>query len=302
MAAWPEDPFSATDRMERLTCLGDTGRQASTRRVSAIPVRVARVVFFFFAGLSLGFSVACSGDGSTADEAERSMREFQLAATFRDEGNIPDALIHLRRALELDPENARAHLLSGYIHDRRGDFPKAEEHLREGIRILAADPDQAGVLAEARNLLGVVLIHQERYPDAVRELDLSANDAFNAAPWYALGNLGWAYYEMGDHDRSLAVLQRAVTVQPRFCLGHYYLGQTLFALERFDDAEASLTSALEADERCGTVFQDAYKLRGETRARLGHTEEAVSDFERCVELNARSETGRACGRFLESVQ
>jgi tetratricopeptide (TPR) repeat protein len=215
---------------------------------------------------------------------------------------VPGALQSLRRALELDPENARAHLLLGYIHLEREDYPESERHLRSGIQLLATRPDMGSVLAEARNVLGVALIHQERYADAIEALVASSSDPMNMAPWYAWGNLGWAYYEQEAHDDSIAALERAVDIQPQFCLGFYLMGQTLFALERFEEAEEALTHSLEAHERCADANQRAFALRGETRARLGHREDAMRDFERCVQMGARTESGRTCERFLESVQ
>lgn len=228
------------------------------------------------------------------------MAEFRLAATLREEGNVPGALEHLRKAIELDPDNGQAHILLGFVHLQREDPARAEASLREGIRILAQREDTAATLSEARNMLGLALIQEERYDEAIVVLREAAADMLNRAPWYAWGNLGWAYYEKGAYRDAEEALRESVRVQPRFCVGHYRLGQTLFATDRFDDAETSLTHALEADERCGEVFQAAWKLRGETRARLGHREEAIPDFEHCVELGADTEDGRACRRFLEA--
>ena len=229
------------------------------------------------------------------------MREFTLAASLREEGNIPGALEHLRVALDLDPDNARAHLLLGYIHLERKDYPKAEQALREGIRLLAEREDMQATLAEAKNVLGVVLIEQERYDQAIPLLREAASDMLNHAPWYAWGNLGWAHYEKGEYPQAKEALEQAVRIQPRFCLGHYQLGRTLFAMEEFEEAEEALTDALEADERCERFYQDAWALRGETRARLGQREDAVADFERCIELGADTQAGETCQRFLSTT-
>jgi tetratricopeptide (TPR) repeat protein len=238
--------------------------------------------------------------GTNAEEVERSMTEFQLAATMREEGNLPGAHEHLRRALELDPENGLAHVLLGYIFLERHEAVTAEGHIRKGIEILEQQPDMAASLSEARNMLGLALLEQERYDDAITVLTASAADLLNRAAYVAWGNLGLAHFEKGDYPQAIEALQQSVRSEPRFCVGHFRLGQTFFAMERFEEAEESLTHALEADERCGQVYQSAWKLRGEVRARLGKREEAVADFERCVEIGERTEDGRACQRLLSA--
>jgi hypothetical protein len=45
----------------------------------------------------------------------------------------------------------------------------------------------------------------------------------------------------------------------------------------------------------------AWRLRGETRAHLGRRDEAISDFERCVELGEGTADGRACRGFLQGA-
>lgn len=246
-------------------------------------------------------SVGC-GAGPSSEEAHRSMVEFRLARTYRAEGDMAGALQHARRALSLDSDNVRAHILLAHVQLERNALEEAETAVREALSLLVGTSNLEGVVAEARNLLGVVLSRQGRYEEAVVELEASANDELNRAPWYAWGNLGSALYENGDPVGAEAALSQAVEIQPRFCLGHFLLGKTLFSGERYSEAEVSLTAAVEVDERCGLVFQQAYRLRGETRARLGKNQPAVLDFERCVELNPRSEDGLSCQRFLETVQ
>ena len=65
-------------------------------------------------------------------------------------------------------------------------------------------------------------------------------------------------------------------------------------------AEQALTQAIESDTRC-SGFQDAWHLRGESRMKLGMRDDARADFERCVELDANTDAGKSCGRYLEAT-
>jgi tetratricopeptide (TPR) repeat protein len=233
-------------------------------------------------------------------DGERSYREFQLAASLRDEGQTAGAIEHLRKALELDPENAEAHLLLGFIQMERRTYQNAEPHLATAIKLL--EKQSAGsTLAEARNIYGLCLIELGRYDDAVVVLRESASDELNAAPHLAWGNLGLAQFHLAEYQETVTSTMEAVRIQPRFCVGYYTMARAFWHLQQLKDAERALVGALEADASCANSveLQGAWRLRGEVRARLGHRRDAVADLERCVELDPYSNDGRMCQTLLE---
>jgi tetratricopeptide (TPR) repeat protein len=259
-------------------------------------------LFFFLASFVLPAFAGCVGSTSGAD-VERSRRELELAAALHEENNVPAAIGHLREALELDSENAEAHLLLAMIHAQRGNTPVAETHAREGVDLLVAQERQGATLAEARNLLGNVLLQRGKHDEAATVLLAAATDEMNTAPHLAWGTLGRVYLEQGRPAEAIEPLRNAVQVQPRFCVGHHFLGRALFELGRFEDAEHALVAALEADPSCADApqLQNAWRLRGETRARLGRHADAVSDLERCAALGPDTQDGRACQRLLDTA-
>lgn len=242
--------------------------------------------------------------GAGTPDAERSFREFQLAASLRDEGQTASAIEHLRKALDLDSNNAEAHLLLGFIQMERRDYSNAEQHLRAGIALLDKQKRDGSTLAEARNIYGLCLIELGRYDEAVAVLRQSATDELNTAPHLAWGNLGLAQFRLGEYQEAVKSTMEAVRIQPRFCVGYYTMGQALWHLQQFQDAERALVSALQADETCTNDrrLQGAWRLRGEVRARLGHRRDAIADLERCVELDPYSNDGRMCQTLLEDAR
>jgi len=276
--------------------------------VSPLKVGVARALLVFAVLTLIAISAACGGAGATYEDSERSMRQYELAVGLRGEGNVPGALQTLYKAIEMDPSNARAHLLLAnmFLLDREDNLPlydqKADEHFQAVLRIQESDdkkPEQS-LVAEARNGLGVLRIHQARYADAVTELMKAVEDIFNRDAYMAWGNLGWAYFYLGRYEKAADALVRAVKLHPRFCVGYFRLGHTYLKMRQFEKAEQSLTSAISVDERCA-AFQDAFHLRGEARMNLGTREDARADFERCVEIEASNDAGKACGRYLEAT-
>jgi tetratricopeptide (TPR) repeat protein len=240
--------------------------------------------------------------GATTPDGERSERELQLAAALRTEGQMASAIEHLHIALELDPHNAEAHLLLGFIQMERRDYQKAEDELRTAIKLLEKQKRGGSALAEARNIYGLCLMELARYDEAAAVLRQSATDELNTAPHLAWGNLALAQLEMGEYQEVVKSTMEAVRIQPRFCVGYYTMGRALWRLQQLRDAEHALDSAINADPSCASSIQlqGAWRLRGEVRARLGHRQDAVADLEQCVELDPYSNDGRMCQSILEA--
>jgi tetratricopeptide (TPR) repeat protein len=252
----------------------------------------------WLACLALGCATTSA---SGTPDGERSYREFQLAASLRDEGQTASAIEHLRKALDLDGNNAEAHLLLGFIQMERRDYQNAEEHLSTGIKLLEKQKQGGSTLAEARNIYGLCLMELGRYDDASLAFRESATDELNTAPHLAWGNLGLAQLRQGEYQEAVKSTMEAVRIQPRFCVGYYTMGQALWHLQQLKDAEHALESAIGADPSCSNDrrLQGAWRLRGEVRARLGHRQDAVADLEKCVELDPYSNDGRMCQALLE---
>ncbi|MDH3729244.1 MAG: tetratricopeptide repeat protein [Myxococcales bacterium] len=245
-----------------------------------------------------------TGSAAGTPDGERSFREFQLAASLRDEGQTASAIEHLHTALELDPHNAEAHVLLGFIQMERQAYPDAEEHLSTAIALLEKQKRGGSTLAEARNMYGLCLIELERYDEAIVALRESATDELNRAPYFAWGNLGLAQFQLGEYQEAVKSTMEAVRIEPRFCVGYFTMGQSLARMELWRDAEQALVSAIGADESCkdSPQLQGAWRLRGEVRAHLGHHQDAVADLERCVELGPYTNDGRMCQSLLEATK
>lgn len=237
------------------------------------------------------------------------MKQYELAVGLQQEGNKPGAFKTLHKAVELNPYNARAQLLLGKLFLlNRDDNPvlfdrKAEEHLRAVLEIQAGEhksEESAAAAAEAHNDLGVLLNHRGHYQRAIPEFEAAIADLFNREAHMAWGNLGWSYLELRDYPKAIDALARAVKLRRDFCVGHYRLGLAYSGTKDFDKAEQAFTAALEADQRC-EVFQHAWHERGVARMNLGNREDARADFERCVELAAKTDEGQACTRNLEAI-
>jgi type IV pilus assembly protein PilF len=252
--------------------------------------------------LGLG-GIACASSGSAGQGSERrSESEYDLARdAWLRRGDPREGLSHALQALELDSDNAESHHLAALIYLDLCRLPgdncrlaEARSHAQEALR-LRSD------FREARNTLGVVLIHQKRPADALSVLLPLTTDILYTTPENAWGNLGWAYLELGKFEEATAALERSVAAQPRFCVGFYRLG---LARERRGLREAAVeafTQALEADPRCKSL-QEAYLGRARVLVDLGRPDPARLDLDECVRRARETQTGKECDSTRQKLK
>ena len=188
---------------------------------------------------------------------------------------------------------AQVRYLLGIIRFSRGEYEEAEIHLKKTVELREVRNDAAG-LAGAQNNLGLLLIHLKRYSEAVKILTASAEEVMNHEPWLAMGNLGWAYIELGDYDQAISWLRRAMFDQPKYCVGMFRLGQAYYMKKEYAKAQVVLKQSMEIPEPGCDQIQDTYYFLGMAYLRIGKDHTAQRTFDKCIDLNRISEIGISC--------
>lgn len=260
------------------------------------------VWLFFAAFAAISACAPASGEGAK-DPVRQSESEYDVARDLWLRRNSPrEALDHALKAVELNDENAdAAHLVALIYMDfcsRSADecrLKDAEKHARLALK---AKSDYR----EATNTLGVILIHEKRYADAIAVLKPLTEDILYQTPENAWGNLGWAQLESGATDAAVESLRRSIAAQPLFCVGLYRLG--LAYERRHEDATAAetLTRALETQAPGCNSLQDAFAARARVETRLGNADSAKADLERCAELSRKTDAGKECSAMLQKFK
>jgi Tfp pilus assembly protein PilF len=249
---------------------------------------------------------ACAGSSGSpgALEPERQAEaEYDIARDLWLRRQQPrEALDHALKALELDDENVDAqHLTALILLDFCSRGPSdcrlsdAEEHARLALSL---KPD----FREARNTLGVVLIHAKKPGEAVSVLKPLTEDILYPTPENAWGNLGWAYLELGQLDAAVDALKRSVAAQPLFCVGHLRLGLALEQKKEVVPAREAFTQALETQAPGCNSLQDALAGRARVSMKAGDVDAARADLERCEELSKKTQAGKECGSMLGKLK
>ena len=260
-----------------------------------------------FGSIVLVFTVtlaACSrgGKGASGPDGERqSESEYDVARDlFLARRDPRGALSHVQKAVELNDENADAYHFMALLYlyfcaasTMECRLPEADKAARRAVQLR---PE----FREAQNTLGVVLIQEKKYDDAVAVLLPLANDILYQSPWDAWGNLGQAYLEKGKVDEAIEALRRSIASEPRFCVGNFRLG---LAYEKKGDltaAREALSRAVETNRPECQGLQDAFEARARVYSKSKNCDLAKTDWTRCREISTESPTGQRCAVSLKA--
>jgi type IV pilus assembly protein PilF len=245
-------------------------------------------------GVSSGCSAAQSG-APARDDTSMSIAEYDLARDlWLTRGQPREALEHVLQAIELDDENADAAHLAALIYLDFCRQDAGECRLEEAERRARAALELKPEFREARNTLGVILIHEKKYAAAIETLTPLTEDMLYRTPENAWGNIGWAHLEQGTLPKAVEALKRSVAAQPEFCVGYYRLGLAEERQNHGKEALEAYTQALTAaDGRCQGL-QEAYAGRARLLTSMNRVDEAQRDLQACVRLDKDTDAGREC--------
>ena len=213
-----------------------------------------------------------------------------------------DAIAEIREQF-LDPYSF---LRAGMANERTGDFTGAERTYRRGLEIAPND-------VELRNALGWTLFQEGRPAEAVAEyeraLTVNPNHVKShnnlALALVELGrleeaaghfqtslqfepkaeiysDLGFIMAQLGKTDAARADYQKALELDPNCASAHFNLAVTFVQAGNFGEAESHYRQALP-----GRPTAETYNGLGYVLARQGRTDEAVAEFRKAIDADAK---------------
>lgn len=216
--------------------------------------------FCLLAGLALS---TAAGPALATAVSEDSRSYYEKAVELTTKGDVRAAIIELKNALQVDPENADARLLLGNIFLALGDGVAAEKQLRDAEKY-GIDPSRLVVN------LGRALLLQDRFTDLLNSLDPQ-----KYPPDIAL-EVGLlradALAGLGQLSEARAAYEAARTDSPGNPDIPLGLARLDFLEGKFDAVESHAAEAL----ALAPDLAEATLLRAEARRQKGDAESAVS--------------------------
>jgi Flp pilus assembly protein TadD len=180
-----------------------------------------------------------AGQGQTQHPDD--LRFPQLRAhALQQMGDSAGAITVLEPVARTNPNDATTQLALADLYSNAGRKQEAERTVRQ---LVALEPGNA----DALNYLGYLLADRGQQLDEAIRLVRRALDIEPNNPNY-LDSLGWAYYRRGDYDQAEKLLEPAAQQMPRNATVQEHFGDILAKRNRWADAIAAWTRALQGDE------------------------------------------------------
>ncbi len=199
---------------------------------------------------------------------------FDRAWNLGEKGETEASIAEWRRALEMSPDDAKAHNNLGIVLWRRGDLDEAVTHYLKALELKPEYP-------EAHNNLGVAFVRQEKWDGAIMHFRKALERYPDSADLH--NNLGRAYAGKGKLDKAIDHWRRAVELKPDSADAHNNLGTGFFQAEKWDQAISELQKAVEISPG----FVAARFNLGRAYARKGTMGQAIGEWQKVLESNPR---------------
>jgi type IV pilus assembly protein PilF len=246
----------------------------------------------FKAILLLATGLAFLGGCVTSEQAkQRANIHCRLGYQSLQQGDSSTALKEFLEAEKLNPKDPPIQFALGTAYNAKGHFREGLEHFQRALKI---DPK----FTEAHNALGATYLELGQWDDAIREFDLVLKDDLYLTPFYALNNLGRAYYKKGDRPKAIEYYKKALAMKPDFGLAYYNLGLAYKDNKQMEEAIAAMRSAV----TYAPTFLDAHFQLGVLSFNAGKLDQARKSFEEVVRIAPRSENAGLAQQYLDLLK
>lgn len=213
----------------------------------------------------------------TGCDARSPAEQVAEAKVLMEKGNLQDARIQLKNALQADANLLEARWMLGQVSLASGDGAAAEKEIRKAIE-LGFDPASAQPeLLESINLQGA----PDRVIKESDSIEIGVSDVDHAS---ILGLRGQALALTGNFAAAGDTLQQALALDSGSVTALVGMALKQGLLRDYDSAREWLAKAMKADPSS----QEAWSLLGQVELEQGHAAEAETAFNKAIALRQYS--------------
>jgi tetratricopeptide (TPR) repeat protein len=208
----------------------------------------------------------------SSGDKERTVARFnEEAGQALLAGDAKAAAAGYRKALDLNPHDARLHYNLSLALDRLGDVASERKELEKTVEL---DPS----VAVAQNQLGLLALRSGQPGEAEKRF----KKALEAYPTFAeaQSNLGVLYSQQGKNAEAGSLFQQAINSDPKYSKAYVNFGLLLAQQGAYSDAERQFRTAIQVDSNDA----DAHAALGMLLAKTGRGVDAVNSFQKAVML------------------
>ncbi len=187
-------------------------------------------------------------------------------------GQVDEAIVQFKKALETDPDYALAHYDYGLALIKKGQLDDAIAEFKSALEIRPA-------YAAAENDLGMAFSQKGQLDDAMAHFQKALEINPNLAD--AHNNLGLALSKKGRVDEALAEYQKVLKIDPDSVKAYNRIGISLFQKGQLNEAIAQFKKALEIDPG----YTDASNNLSKILSQKNQEGEATSQSQTASKIN-----------------
>ena len=201
---------------------------------------------------------------------------------FFKAGDTDNAIQEYSRALELNPNNAEAHLRLGFLmYNARKMYKEGMEHYNQALKANPSDP-------RIHHDLGMALLHQRQFDQAIKHLSEALRRMPNGLDkqYNPVGmhfSLALAFSYAGRSDEAITHFSEVVRLNPKNAPAHYRLAMAMAGQRDLAGSLKHYAVAVQLKPEIDTSPR-LHDLLGINYARAGRFQEAIQSARKAADL------------------
>lgn len=185
--------------------------------------------------LSMALS-ACSWFSNSASEKPTDIY-LQLGIRYMDLNKLELAKENLQKALEKEPNNARAHSALAFLYEKINHFDEARQHYESALGL---SPDDIGI----QNNYGKFLCDRRQFDKGLALLTTASSNLLNDRQWMAFTNAARCHLGMGQRPQAVNLLRRALEMNNQYPAALFEMQKISYQMGDYKAAEDYLQQYL----------------------------------------------------------